>query len=439
MGTVSLFSLGIPMLFETVMNTLQGTVNTAVLSGYSETSVAAVGAVNTIINIVILFATIVAMGSSVVTSSAIGANDEKKAKETAFSAVLVNIIVALCITPLLLINDASLMNFLNLKGDVYRDGIIYFDIRITFIISNYVMSALLSLLKCYGFPKYTFFIGLLVNTLNLIFNVFVIKFPEISPVTGVSGVAYSCALSNIIGLIVTVCIFCKVKINPKKPDSIKSFFVHSASILKIGLPSGLSGAMFSISMMVTTSFVALIGDYALSAKVYFTTILSYVYLFSMSMGSANSLLVGRRFGAGDFELASRMNKQLSRITRVVNLTLSISVILLYRPLMGIFTDNKMVISMALWVFIVDIITEQARAISQVYEYALRAVGDVFVPMIVLICSCWVFSIGLAYFLAIKCGMGLIGLWIGLSIDESVRAILTYSRWHIGKWKYNKVH
>lgn len=437
MGIVSLFSLGIPMLFETVMNTLQGTVNTAVLSGYSENAVAAVGAVNTVINIILLLGSVIALGASVVISNAIGANDMNKAKETSYSSIFVCLIFATILSPILLFNDSSIMNYLNLRGEVYRDAIIYFDIRIAFIFSNYLMSALLSLLKCYGYPKYTFLIGLLTNTLNLIFNVFVIKCPHISPVSGVSGVAYSCALSNIIGLIVTVCIFYKVKISMKKPDSIKMFLKRTASVLKIGIPSGMSGMMFSLSMMVTTSFVALIGDYALSAKVYFTTILSYVYLFSMSIGSANALLIGRRYGAGEFELADKMNIQLSRITCIVNLILSLAVMFLYKPLMGIFTDNAKIITLSLAIFAVDIITEQARAVSQVYEYALRAVGDVFVPMIILICSCWIFSIGLAYFLSIKCGMGLIGLWIGLAIDESIRAIVTYIRWRRGKWKYTK--
>ena len=73
-----------------------------------------------------------------------------------------------------------------------------------------------------------------------------------------------------------------------------------------------------------------------------------------------------------------------------------------------------------------------------YEYALRAVGDVFVPMIILICSCWIFSIGLAYFLSIRCGLGLIGLWIGLAIDESVRAIVTYVRWKNKKYIQKRV-
>ena len=52
-GTVSLFSLTMPLMFENIMNRLQGMVNTAVLSGYSETAVAAVGAVNTVIAVIL--------------------------------------------------------------------------------------------------------------------------------------------------------------------------------------------------------------------------------------------------------------------------------------------------------------------------------------------------------------------------------------------------
>jgi len=83
--------------------------------------------------------------------------------------------------------------------------------------------------------------------------------------------------------------------------------------------------------------------------------------------------------------------------------------------------------------LVDILTEQARAVSHVYEYALRATGDVTPTMIVTLISCWVFSVGLAYVLSIVCKMGLIGCWIGLAIDEWIRAAYTYYRWKAGKW------
>ena len=90
--------------------------------------------------------------------------------------------------------------------------------------------------------------------------------------------------------------------------------------------------------------------------------------------------------------------------------------------------------MALIIFIIDLFVEQARAISQVYEYALRAAGDVYFSFAILVVSCWVFGIGLSYVLAIPCGLGLIGCWIGLLADETTRAVVTYFRWRSGRWK-----
>ena len=49
LGTVSLFSLMLPMVFESLSNNIQNLVNTAVLSGYSEDSVAAVGSTSTVL------------------------------------------------------------------------------------------------------------------------------------------------------------------------------------------------------------------------------------------------------------------------------------------------------------------------------------------------------------------------------------------------------
>ena len=103
-------------------------------------------------------------------------------------------------------------------------------------------------------------------------------------------------------------------------------------------------------------------------------------------------------------------------------------------LLMIFTDDPWAVDVALWVFLVDILVEQARSISQIYEYALRATGDVMFSMVFIVSSCWIFSIGLSYVLAIRCGLGLVGCFIGLAIDEWVRTIVTYFRWKSGKWK-----
>lgn len=215
-GAVSLFSLMLPLLFESIMNSLQGTVNTAILSGYSENAAAAVGAANTVINVILIFGTAIAMGSTIVISNSIGAENIKKASEISFTAILVSIFFAFVITPVMLLASGGILQQMNLDGEIYENALIYFRIRLCFFSVQSAMSVLLALLKCYGYPKYTFLIGLLTNAINLLLNIYVIHFPQISPVTGVSGVALACCCANIIGLIATIVIIKNTGIKLKK-------------------------------------------------------------------------------------------------------------------------------------------------------------------------------------------------------------------------------
>ncbi len=437
LGTLSLFSLMLPMLFESAMLYLQNTVNTAVLSGYSDEAVSAVGSTSTVISLISMLGTMIANGAIVVISNRIGAEDLKAVKELSFTAIAVNVIISVVVTPLMVLFTPNVVGFLNLEGIVRELALEYFKIRMIYMGFTIVTSAVLALLKCYGFPKYTFYVGLLVNAINLLLNIIVVYFPQYAPIKGVEGVAYSSCISSIVGFAVSVVFFIKTKVKLKLPDSVGDFLRHIKAVLRIGIPSGISSVSFTFSKIFTASFIALLGERALSTNVYFTNILCYVYLVSMCMGNANALLVGRCYGAGDYDRADRMNAQLIKITTVVNLTISLLVLIFRKYLLMIFTDDPWAVDVALGVFLVDILVEQARAISQIYEYALRATGDVLYSMVFIVSSCWLFSIGLSYVLAIHCGLGLVGCFIGLAVDEWVRSIVTYFRWKSGKWKHPK--
>ncbi|MBQ9736114.1 MAG: MATE family efflux transporter [Clostridia bacterium] len=433
-GSISLFSLLLPLLFETVMNHLQGTINTAVLSNYSEVSASAVGSVNTVFNVLLLVGSVLSTGATVVVSNLIGEERIGRAREASFTTLTVGLLAGLFITPVCLAFSPDLIRFLHLEGALFEDGVTYFRLRMCFIVFTMLTSSVLALLKCYGYPKYTFLIGFITNVLNLLFNVFVLYCPEISPVTGVAGVALGCGFSNLIGFGVALFLLFRLGIRLSVPKSLSQYFGYLGHVLRIGVPSGISSATFAIVTMVTTSFVPLLGDSVIAAKVYSQNVLCYAYLFSVSAGNANALLVGRRYGAGEYDKIAQMNRALVRITRAVNLGISSLLLLFYRPLIGIFTSDASVITLCLGVFAVDIITEQARANSQVYEYALRAAGDVMFTTAFVIGSCIACGLGLAYFLAIPCGLGLIGLWIGLAADETVRAVVSYFRFRSGRWR-----
>ena len=65
--------------------------------------------------------------------------------------------------------------------------------------------------------------------------------------------------------------------------------------------------------------------------------------------------------------------------------------------------------------------------------ALRAAGDVKFTMIVAIASMWLCRVGMAYILGLGAGLGVIGVWIAMTMDWVVRAILFTNRVRTGKW------
>lgn len=428
MGSLKLVPLAIPIFLELIFNHLLGTVSTVVLSGYSDEAVVATGSVNIVFSLCVLLFSGMSTGASVIISNYIGAEKLHDAKKTGGGAVLFLGMIGLSFAAVLLILAPILMRLMNLSGLVRELALAYMRIRAVALIFAALTNILLAIMRCYGFPRYTVIIGGIKNVCNLLCSFYAVYYAKSPYLSGVRGVALGHILSEAISLCIVIFFFAKLKLGISRPENTRRFFGTAKRILAIGIPTCISSTAYTLSQIVTNSFAQLLPWPAPAAKIYCANILSYAYLFSSGCGNANALLTGRLHGAGRHEQADRLNKMLAHCTVPVNFLISLSIILLRVPLLKMFTDETRIFTIALGVFLMDILVEQARAISHIYEYSLRSTGDVTPTMITTFISCWVFSVGLAYVLSIPCGMGLIGFYIGLACDEWVRAIFTFFRW-----------
>lgn len=435
MGTISLFSVALPMMLESVLALFINLASTAVLSDFSDSAVAAVGTVGTITTALSLILSVISIGATVVVSNYIGAEDKKGMLESSFVAVVTAVFIGALLSIVLSLFGGNILKLMNISGEIYNQAVLYFRIIAAFYAFNGLSSGLSALIQCNGYAKQVVMSSIAVSICTVLMNAYVIYINKNPAIEGVAGIAWSTVIGVILGVIIKIIFFKKLKINVSIPKTIKEFFKYMGKIFKIGLPSGLSSGSFAFSKVFTTSFIALIGNYALSANIYFSNILRFTYIFSISLGSSNALLVGRLCGAKRFEHADKLNRTLVKITSAVNLSICLIILIFRKPIVGIFTSDARIIDLALGIMLVNIITEQARAVSQIYEYGLRAAGDVTFTMVVVIMSCWVFGVGAAYFLSIPCGLGLLGCWIATTADESVRALATYFRWQRGKWRH----
>ena len=66
--------------------------------------------------------------------------------------------------------------------------------------------------------------------------------------------------------------------------------------------------------------------------------------------------------------------------------------------------------------------------------ALRAANDVKFTMLTSIATMWSCRIGMSYVLAQSCGLGVLGVWMAMTIDWLVRAAIFIVRFIKGSWK-----
>ena len=432
-GKTTLMKLALPIFFESLCNNSLGTINTAILSNYSESAVAAIGTANQLLIMFTMLFTVVSLGASAVTSNCLGAKRHHEAKVASFVAIVFSLILSLAVGILCCAIARPTLVAMNLDEPTIADALPYYQIRTITLFLPAMTTAFSSILRCYGITKPGVFAGIISNVVNLALCFAAVNLFADNRAVLLIGIAVACVVGQLGGLAYIIVCFRRKRIGLAKPDTFKKALGDLWKILQIGIPGGMSTVGYFISQTVSVSFVALLSTEAISAKVYFSSITLYVCMFGMSVGNANSVLVGWLCGAKRHDDADRLCKKLWRRNSVLNLSLSLLLILLRIPILSIFTKQEEILAMSLTIFAIDIIQEQSRACSQIYEYALRSTGDTMFSMVGILISCWVNGVGIAYLLGIHLGWGLPGIWIGFAADEFTRAVVTAGRWRTKKW------
>lgn len=113
------FQLSVPIFVESVMNTIIGSIDTIMLSSYSDDAVAAVSIANQILFLIQVFACIVTTGTSILCARYIGAGKaEEEQNDLITASILLNAGMGLALTILMSLFYPLILRFLNLSETV---------------------------------------------------------------------------------------------------------------------------------------------------------------------------------------------------------------------------------------------------------------------------------------------------------------------------------
>lgn len=428
--------LAIPIILESIFRILVSSIDTIMLSSYSQESVAGVGLVSQYIFFIQILFNVICIGTSIVLSQYLGGRRHEESKQVAqASAVMVSLIgfaLTLAVvfgTKPLLANYAIADNVRNFAGQYL---VIYGGCGAFFMAFNMLQGAIL---RSYGYTRDAMFISIAANLVNVLGNSLALYGWFGLPVTGVVGVAVSSAFSQ-----VAACLLLAARMRAHK-DVLFSLRGLKAvpraiyrKILSIGVPTAGENLSYNVAQIVIMAMVSTLGTWAMSAQVYTQTIVRFVFVIAMSIGSAVQIKTGYYVGSGNPEAAYRRQYRYQAVGTLISVALVIILNLVKGPVIGLFTDVKEIADITYAILLVSIYVETGRSLNLITIPALKGAGDVKFPVIVGIISMWGLGVAGSWFFGIALGLGMTGIWAAIGTDEMVRGIIMLFRWKSKRWQ-----
>ena len=126
------------------------------------------------------------------------------------------------------------------------------------------------------------------------------------------------------------------------------------------------------------------------------------------------------------------------VATACSMVLILLVNLIKNPIISIFTDIPDVHALVSTLLVYSIYIEFGRSLNLIEVGALKGAGDVRFPVLYGIFSNWGIMVLGSYVLGLKCGLGLVGFWLGIGTDETTRGIVMLLRWKSKRWRKRRL-
>ena len=419
----SLRRLILPLIIEQLLSVMVGIADIMMVSAAGEAAVSSVALVD-LINVLILniFAAL-ATGGAVVCAQSIGAEHLDRANRAANQLMYILAAASLAVMALVLLLHRPLLGLLfgQVEPAVMEGAVTYFVISALSYPFIALYSGCAALLRAMGNSKASMLVSAWMNGQNIVGNaIFVYGLHR-----GVDGVAWSSLLSRIVAAAIMLALLHSSR-NPVRVKGLLTFRFEPemmGRILRIGIPNSLENSFFQLGRVLLVSLISTFGTAQTAANAVANNIDGFGVIPAQAMGLALITVVGQCVGAEAWDQVRRYTVRLMKLAYLLTLALN-TVLLLSLPLiLRLYSLSEE----TQWYAMVLIPIHNGCAIllwpgAFTLPNALRAAGDVKVPMVISVCSMVAVRLGCSYILGVHFGLGVIGVWIAMVGDWVVRVL-----------------
>jgi putative MATE family efflux protein len=428
----------IPMLIGNIAQQLYNTVDSIVVGKYvGDNALAAVGSANPMLNLLLVLFVGISMGVGIMVSQYFGSRDRENLSLTigssimltAISTVLLMIFGSMAIRPVL--------HLLNTPDSIMDWCTSYLFILLMGIVGPAYYNILCGILRGLGDSLSALIYLLVATVLNIVLDVwFVAGFHM-----GVNGVALATVIAQLISAVLCFLKLCRMTdLFDMKMSYLKPHKENIMMVLRLGLPSGVTQAIFSLAMVVVQSLTNSFGEMVIAANVIIMRVDGFAMMPNFSFGTAMTTYSGQNVGAGKLDRVKMGAKQGTLIAVGTSAVITGIILLFGRYLMAIFTSTEELVILSANMMGILAVGYIAMAVTQSLSGVMRGAGDTVTPMWISMVTTVIIRVPLAYGIAFltrtpelphgryEC------IFISLLCSWVLGAVITAFCYRLGGWK-----
>lgn len=314
-GKILLFS--VPLMLSGILQLLFNAADVVVVGRFAGSqSLAAVGSTSSLINMLTNIFIGLSVGTNVLIAHYYGAGQEKEVSDTVHTSVLLSVICGIILTVLGVVLAKPLLELMGTPEDVLDKAALYMRIYFIGMPVMLLYNFGSSILRAIGDTKRPLYYLTAAGVVNIALNLFFV----ITLQMDVAGVALATILSQCIsaGCIVV----CLMKTGGSFQLIPRQLRIHKGKLLRIiriGLPAGMQGAIFSVSNVLIQSSVNSFGSLVMAGNTAASNIEGFVYTAMNAMHQTAVSFTGQNLGGKQFNRINKVLFQCLIIVAVVGL------------------------------------------------------------------------------------------------------------------------
>ncbi len=438
------WTLAWPAIAHMLLVTLVFMADRALVGRYAPSALASMQISTTLTWTVYSLLAAFAIGTLALVARLNGAGDRQLAATAARSSLGLALVLGLLVIAPLMLGCGWLLPlvFPAVAPTVLSQAIAYLDIVLPVLPLAFMAAVAVACFQAVGDTRTPLIGAALANLVNLVVSTLLVfgllGFPEL----GVRGAAFG----SVAAFVVEAAFLAVALSGNSSPIPLRLGEQHGPAasldshlrmlrrLIRVSLPALGEKLIYHSGYLAFVAIIGLLGANAMAANQALISIEAISFQTAEGFGIAASTLVAQKLGAGQERGASRACTSAARLAMAVLGTLGVAFVLLPELLMAGFATDPEIIDLGVETLYVAAAAQPVMAFAVVSSMALRGAGATRTALwLTLFCSVGV-RLAATWLFAIELEMGLVGVWLGSTVDWLVHAALLTVVLDRGQWR-----